>query len=337
MKIGRVLIRALLLPVALAFAPLGAVAQSAAPARPQAPPEFVFTLAADRLDASSIQVSGGFEVSASDWPALIFVRYLRPTLFGPKKGTCTASLVGPNVALMAAHCVDRWDADMHGATISPVLRIAGRDIPMICAMHSDYARRDLLIGTPRGSEDFALCVLDDKGVRPQVLQQMRFEVIDAARPLQGHDGVLLTGYGCDHLSVKDGNLDWTQADGKLRLGDGVIEKAPGSIAGSLGYATIRSAHGVQPALCPGDSGGPLLSGVAAHDPDGIRRVRGVNSSVIPEQVGAVPARYDIVSSIAATGTDIFRRFADDWLKTNKDYKPEICGINVNPGERQCRN
>lgn len=297
----------------------------------------MFRLAADQLDDSSIQVSGGFEVNASDWPALIFVRYIRPTLFEPKKGTCTASLVGPNVTLMAAHCVDRWDTDMHGATISPVLRIAGRDIPMICTMHSDYAKRPLLIGTPRGSEDFALCVLDDKGVRPLVLQQMRFEVVDIATPLGGQDSVLLTGYGCDHLSVKDGSLDWTAADGKLRLGDGSIEKEPGSIANSLAYATIRSTNGTGPALCPGDSGGPLLSGVAARDPDRVRRIRGVNSSVFPERVGAVPARYDFISNIAATGTGIFREFADAWLKTNKAYNPEICGVNVQAGKRQCRN
>lgn len=337
MKIDSFSTRLLLLSFALALAPSSVAAQPAAPASPQMPPEFVFKLAADQLDGSSIQVAGGFEVNASDWPALIFIRYIRPTLFEPKKGTCSASLVGPNVALMAAHCVDRWDTDMHGVTISPVLRIADRDIPMICAMHSDYAKRPLLIGTPRGSEDFALCVLDDKGVRPPVLKQMRFEVVDVATPLKGQDSVLLTGYGCDHLSVKDGSLDWTKADGKLRLGDGAIEKAPGSIAGSLGYATIRSANGIQSALCPGDSGGPLLSGVAAHDPDGVRRLRGVNSSIYPEQVGAMPAHYDFISSIAATGTDLFRQFAEDWLKANKNYKPEICGINVKAGERQCRN
>ena len=80
-----------------------------------------------------------------------------------------------------------------------------------------------------------------------------------------------------------------------------------------------------------------MSGVAAEDPDRVRRIRGVNSSVFPEQVSAVPARYDFISSIAATGTGIFREFAEAWLKTNTDYKPEICGINVKAGERQCRN
>lgn len=293
-------------------------------------PSITFELASVVLDESSVQVANGIEVLASHWPALIIAKYEQQTIFGKREGTCTASLVGPNVALMAAHCVDPKEVDPDGDALAPSLRVGDREIPFRCEIHPEYRKRPLMALSPRGSEDFALCILDDKDERPQALKTMRFEVVDAGAELTSGTQVLMTGYGCENLRIVNGRPQGTKADGKLRVGNAEIEKGPASIPGAPAYVTIRSKPNVEPALCPGDSGGPLFSGVTASDPDHRRRIRGVNSSISVE--GEI-----FVSSIAATGTTIFRNWANDWLQRNANLKAEVCGLNVNAGQRQCRN
>lgn len=301
-------------------------------ATPQAVPSaaMAFELSAEVLDASSTQVANGIEVLASDWPTLIIAKYHLQTIFGEAKGTCTASMVGPNVALMAAHCVDPRDADPSGDALAPTLKVGDRELKFKCEMHPAYRMRPLRMLSPRGSEDFALCVLDDEGKPPQLLQTIRFEVVQTDGKLAKGAPVLMIGYGCDHVEIINGRPRGIKADGKLRVGDGVIDRSADSIPNAAAYATIRTRPGIEPALCPGDSGGPLFSGIEAKDPDQRRRVRGVNSSIDADG-------SDLVSSIATTGTPMFRTWADDWLFRHAAYKPKACGLNVPPGEQLCRN
>ncbi|MGF6513011.1 hypothetical protein ABH912_000477 [Pseudomonas sp. BT76 TE3572] len=325
--IGRVLVGGLLLaPLHIGSISVAAPTSSGA----EGETTITFELANAVLNESSIQVANGVEVFASDWPALIIASFEEQTIFGKRQGSCTASLVGPNVALMAAHCVDPKGGDLNDVTpLTPSLRVGDRVIPFRCEMHPDYSNRPRMAYSPRGSEDFALCVLEDNGNRPQILKTMQFEVVDDQSKLAPGTRVLLTGYGCESLRIVDGRPQGTKADGKLRLGNVEIDKGPASIPGAPAYVTIRSKSNVEPALCPGDSGGPLLSGITAEHANKPRRIRGVNSSI--SVTGDV-----FISSIAATGTTIFRNWADRWLVKNAKFKPEICGLNVRAGERQCR-
>lgn len=314
--IGRVLAGVLLLvPLPILSGPLASPTSSSE----REETTITFELANTVLNESSVQVANGIEVLASDWPALIIAKFEEQTIFGRRQGSCTASLVGPNVALMAAHCVDPKGGDLNDVTpLIPSLRIGDRVIPFRCEMHPDYRDRPRMAYSPRGSADFALCVLDDNGNRPQALKAMQFEVVDTQSQLTPGSQVLLTGYGCESLRIVDGRPQGTKADGKLRLGDVEIDKGPDSIPGAPAYVTIRSKANVEPALCPGDSGGPLLSGITAEHANHPRRIRGVNSSL--SVIGDV-----FISSIAATGTTIFRNWADRWLAKNAKFNPKYVG------------
>jgi hypothetical protein len=46
-------------------------------------------------------------------------------------------------------------------------------------------------------------------------------------------------------------------------------------------------------------------------------------------------RFDIVSSVAATGTPAFLSWANDWIERNQARNPVLCGINRNPGTYPC--
>jgi hypothetical protein len=299
------------------------------PAERHERPTIAFKMSSQVLEESNIQVANGIEVLASDWPALIIARFEVRSIFGNYQSSCTGSLVGPNVALMAAHCVDPKESDPTGEALSPTLQIGDRVVSLRCEMHPRYRERALMANSPRGAEDFALCVLDDGGNRPTLLTRMLFEVVEAKTPLQRATPVLLTGYGCDHVKIVNGRPVGVKADGALRVGDAMIDVAPGSLPDAAAYATIRSGVG-EPALCPGDSGGPVMTGVTARNPDRSRRIRAVNSSL------AVSGN-DLVSSVSVTGTPVFRDWALDWLLRQDRYKPELCGMNLRAGERQCRN
>jgi hypothetical protein len=159
-------------------------------------------------------------------------------------------------------------------------------------------------------------------------------VVDGTATLNSADVVLMSGYGCHDLKVVNGSLVRGKPDGKLRIGDELIDSAATDVEPLPTYVTVRSSLGAEPALCPGDSGGPLLSGANTNEPNVVRRVRGVNSMVRADR--RADGEYDIISSIAATGTPIFKRWADDWIARNKAKNPLVCGLNRKPREMPCR-
>jgi hypothetical protein len=294
----------------------------------------------DLVTPGTVKLSNGIEVQRADWPTLIMAQIPIPGL--DKPGTCTAALVGPNVVLLAAHCVDSWE----GMARRAQLWAASRRITMVCEMHPEYLKRDYQIRAPRGSEDYALCMLEDSG-KPALsfAGAIQYEVVDTQSALKTGDSVLMTGYGCDKLTLAaNGVLDWVPRNDGLRIGDERIESAANQWSSDPAYVTTRSIDGREPALCPGDSGGPLFTGVTTGAPSGVRRIRGVNSKVCARRRGDTalcsvtlgPGVWDIVSSMSATGLDSFRSWAGAWATSNADKNPIICGINRSAGVAPCR-
>lgn len=282
-----------------------------------------------------VKLANGIVADDKDWPTLFAAK------FPDRAGICSGTLVGPNTFLLAAHCVDTPSGKPLGAQ----LLIGDRPIAMVCEMHPDYVKGDYQLQGTRSSEDFALCLLDDDGKHPTAFANMSFEVIDAETPLKLGDPVLMTGFGCLTLKVSDGVLYPSRFDEALRIGDEKIASSINKWHSYPAYITTRSPEDSNPALCPGDSGGPLMSGVTTRAPKGKRRVRGVNSKICTVRrddnysmcaSSGGTGTWDIVSVIAATGYPSFGQWAKDWIARNADKKPIVCGLNSPAGVAPCR-
>lgn len=289
-----------------------------------------FRLATDVLPAGSVQLSGGVTVNVGDWPAIAIAQI--PV--GSGLASCTATFVGPTVMLTAAHCVD--------AALSPKPRelwveVDGRKLHFNCTISPAYLKNPPRITSPRGSEDYALCIWRGKDTLPPSLKALTTEVVDVSQILLKDDKVLMVGYGCTDLKVVNDELTWKPSDKTLRIGDQQVEKAPKYDPAQPAYARLRSVQGEEPALCPGDSGGPVFSGATTTDPLAKRRIRAVNSSINMEKV---VGGYDILSFVSSTSTITFDTWAREWLKDEAKLKPAIaptiCGVNKKAGDYPCR-
>lgn len=323
----RLIHRSLISCVISLIALLG-VSASLAASEPRTQNEIEFQLLSAVIPGSSVELVNGDIVSPSDWQTIILARFYRPG--STKASSCTATFVGPNVILMAAHCVD---APYSIPSIRPSsLAIDGGQIALHCEIHPDYLNHLPKFMSPRGSEDYAFCLLGDGINLPSSISTFRSEVIDEDTKLAKGEAVLMTGYGCSAMTVKDGQITPDGFDSALRIGKAVIDTGANQVENSS-YVTVRSVVGKGVALCPGDSGGPLFTGVRISDPDAPRRIRGVNSAVQAVSSGSTT---DLISSLSATSTAKFRTWAMDWIQRRKDNRPVICGINAQPGEFPCR-
>jgi len=178
-----------------------------------------------------IQVINGAVADPKQWPATF--------VFRTDEGGCTATAIGSQVLLTAAHCVGNGQKGtiVAGTTTASV----------VCTHHSDYPARI--------SADFALCHVDGALKKPD----LGFETLsmDAAIPAKS-DTVVLLGYGC---RAKEGT---DRQFGMLFQGDATVNQRPS--------AEDWYVHTTGAAVCYGDSGGGAFtkSGVG-------RRVFGVNS------------------------------------------------------------
>ncbi len=164
-----------------------------------------------------INLINGTVVDQSLYPASVMV-----TSGG---GSCTGTVVGKNVMIIAAHCVD------HGATAT--FSAGGKRYSSVCSQASLY-RRDV-------DHDLALCRTS------QEITGIEYENISVTAGLvQPGAKVLLTGYGCRDVGGSGG------ADGKYRIGEATVSRLP-QVPYNYDYVTENGG-----ALCFGDSGGPAF-------------------------------------------------------------------------------
>ena len=286
------------------------------------PTPLSFQLATAIVPTSKIQLVNGVavDVKARLWPTVVITPIQVDGNTTPPEGRCTGTLVGQEVILLAAHCLD-----LHGLTakLRPAfLQVDSERVQLQCAVLPKYLDPvgALRIG-PRRSEDIALCHAPLQKPHP-VLANMEYETIDTA-PLGRRAAVLMSGYGCTDLK-HTADMDTT-----LRIGDAVIARAAPGAGAEPNFAWILS-DSTQPTLCPGDSGGPLFTGATTQYQDLPRRVRGVNSSVEGDRM------LGYTSRVAMLSQSDFPSWADGWLKTYSNAY--ICGIsNPVPGHVGCEN
>lgn len=186
---------------------------------------------------AEIKIVGGTKAEVADWPA---------TLRFDGHMSCTATLVGEQVVLTAAHCVSDGD---EGDVI-----IGGDTFRATCSHHTSF-REHVSGADPEWwlTPDFALCSLE----KPVVRTYESIEVGAWNFPV-GHE-VWLLGYGCTRV----GGADF----GALYIGAAEVESGP------TGDSYLTFVAG-KVTLCHGDSGGGAYD-VAAN---GDRRIIGVNAT-----------------------------------------------------------
>lgn len=293
------------------------------------PDEIEFKLASDLLPPGVVTLSNGVIVDPEDWSTTILASIPRSSDPSAKQPTCTATLVGPRALITAAHCLD---SPLSAKARPAYLSVDGVRAKLECDMHPEYLAHEYRLTVPRSSTDYAICKIVFGSGIPNSIATLSFEVIDSS-PLRAGENVLMTGYGCSELRLVDGELDWDPSDKLFRVGDGSIEAEAGSIPNEQDYVTIRSKSGLSAAVCPGDSGGALFSGVTTTSPSTKRRVRGVNSAVSKSRS---PTSIDIISKISALSSERFTSWINEWATKNGKEVGVICGINTAAGMGACR-
>lgn len=169
-------------------------------------------------------------VTKSESPVLIGGRPADPAQFpasvyaSMSGARCTATVVGPRVLFIAAHCVNS------GGTAS--FTAGANRYTSVCTHSKDYARNS--------TADYALCVVDRE------VTGIKYEnVATDSSVVKVGDEILLTGYGCTSPGGGGGN------DGVYRIGEARVKQVPSGTDND-----IVASSGA--ALCFGDSGGPAF-------------------------------------------------------------------------------
>lgn len=294
---------------------------------PRAEAEFKTISDATGASGGRINLANGSIVQLSDWPA---------TVMSQTGGICTASLIGPELLLTAAHCVDGGGvpASVLGGTIE--LNLGSRIISNLdCQMHEEYQNAsENTRGGVRSTRDYALCRLEQG---PLPLGVIEFESIDVGTSLLPRSDILMSGFGCTRVYFNLGGrltLDRSTGLDALRMGDNkinAVKQTAGSLEANGVFAVIES-NNQEPTICPGDSGGPVFSGATLSDQNASRRIVAVNSAV----GGRIEANgaQKFFSYVSPLADPAFVDFLEDYLSDQPDL--QVCGWNTSPGLKGCR-
>lgn len=174
-------------------------------------------------------------------PTLIRARAANPADFPASVWTrsCTATVVGPQVVFIAAHCVSSGTVQF---TAGP------NSYSATCRVSREYRNNP--------TADYALCETE------KVVSGIAYESVNLdPNLLKVGDEILLSGYGCIRAGGGGGN------DGTYRIGESRIATLPRGTSNDI--VTNTGA-----ALCFGDSGGPAFW---INKSTGARRVISTNS------------------------------------------------------------
>ena len=276
----------------------------------------------DHVTSGNVLLANGEEVDDPNlWAAVVVA--------ARGSGFCTASLIGPNVLLTAAHCVDAFDPQQPSRTVTGTVTIGGQTRAISrCTMSAPYAAAQIpATDIPRSSEDFAVCEVGGN------FSDMTFETLGATHVPVGTD-LLLSGYGCTKIWIFAQQLK-SSIEGKraLRIGQATVEARNVLDASDAKGSYLRSrAEDDEPIVCPGDSGGPAFADASLADQNGQRRVVAVNSKVTAVADGG---SYDYLSFLAPSSDAAFTRLLADW-QAESPVRRKVCGRDLAPGEQGCR-
>lgn len=232
---------------------------------------------------------------------------------------CTATLIGPQVLLTAAHCVDAGEKNGNEwLTLAGSVTLAdgrpGQDIHS-CAMAPAYTASPVKKKRVRNENDYALCELF-------LPLNVRAEPI-ALEPNHSASGqrLLIAGYGCTEQDLSGGViLGDNETSGTLHVGMNRVRAG-----GPDGWINLKGRIGTAEAiLCPGDSGGAAYAGASLAPVNADRgwKVVAVNSAVGPAE-GAVRGEY--LSYLAPLSDPDFKTFLDGWI-ARRPAERQICGL-----------
>jgi hypothetical protein len=193
-------------------------------------------------------------------------------------------------------------------------------------MAEAYTSGTFVAGKVRNSADYALCEASED-LSTSDLGAKGFEVIGANSEAGRGDHVLIAGYGCTELSVSNGGVIHGDPDYVLRVADAQITDSPSPLGAD--YLDVVSTLLQTPAICPGDSGGPLITNASVASQDSPRTIVAVNSGVEP----AAEAKT-VISVFASLARPEFHSFLASWVFHHPGL--EICGVTSPAGADNCR-
>jgi len=283
-----------------------------------------FELITSVADKGASKLVNGHVVKPDDWPALVTAVVGFELVAGEEVPIrCSGALIGPGVLLTAAHCLDTGGDHPLRTELSIDLRPKGAR-KLTCAASPQYRLATNVGEVPRVAQDYALCFYDASDLDPQLLPP--YEIVDVASKFEAQDRIVLTGWGCRTLTYTDGRWVAKPLTGNpsLTIADAKITTVP-NMAGPFEDRFLSVVSNIvdsteEPALCKGDSGGPMIRGVTLAEPKGTRRVAGVNSWVGPYKTSNSKVR----SGIAPLSDGDFQAFATGWLATWNGAA--ICGL-----------
>lgn len=179
---------------------------------------------------------------------------------------CTATLVAPNLALTARHCVafggppafqctetgelipNDWEGGTLGADFPSdsieLFTVDKRDEPVAVVSSIVSSNTDTIC-----KNDIAFLILDRNVSLPA-------RAIRSGTPTTTDEKVTLVGYGA---AITGQKLDYLTLNRKRLTGQDVVDVGPESASDPIFFAPPRSLLLYGPAACSGDSGGPAFS------------------------------------------------------------------------------